>query len=533
MIELRQYQKRTIDELYSWISENPGNPCVVLPTGAGKSVIIAALCMDALKNWPGTRILKMTHQKELIEQNADKLRKLWPNAPLGIVSASVGRKEWGQPVTFGGVQTLRGKAEYLGHIDLCLIDECHLISHNDQGTYRTLINELMAINPHMRVIGLTASPYRLGHGMITDKPAIFDGLIEPVSIIELQSKGYLAKLTSKHTAKKFDLTGVHMRGGDYIESELQAAVDTDLNNIEAVQETIKRAGDRQSWLFFCTGIDHARHIKDILIEHGITAETITGELSKSERERIIDDFKTKKIRALTNVQVLTTGFDYPDIDCIVFLRPSQSPGLYLQMAGRGLRPKTNGGDCLVLDFAGLVETHGPITAIKPPKAKGNGDGVAPSKLCPECDEIVAVQCRTCPACGYEFPIEEKPDTWKLRDDDIMGQDMIKTMPCHAWEWRVHTGKNSGKEMLAVRYYAGDMTTKPIDEYFCVWHEGFAGRKAIGQMNELLKQAGIVENITGGTDELNKIKSPIEISYVMDGKFPRIVDRKFFNDDVPF
>ena len=183
---LRPYQQRAIDQLYAWFQSNPsGHPCLVLPTGAGKSHIVAALCKDAVMQWPQTRILMLTHVKELIEQNAEKMRQHWPGAPMGIYSASVGRKQLGEAITFAGIQSVRNKAQLMGRIDLVLIDECHLVSHKDEGGYRTLLNDLSAINPAIRVIGLTATPYRLGHGLITDKPALFDDLIEPVSIEEL------------------------------------------------------------------------------------------------------------------------------------------------------------------------------------------------------------------------------------------------------------------------------------------------------------------------------------------------------------
>ena len=155
---------------------------MVMPTGSGKSHVIAALCKDALQTWPETRILMLTHVKELIEQNAEKMRLHWPGAPLGIYSASVGKRQLGEPITFAGIQSVRDKAKQIGHIDLIVIDECHLVNHKDEGGYRKLIGELTAINPAVRIIGYSATPYRLGHGLITDKPALFDDLIEPVSI---------------------------------------------------------------------------------------------------------------------------------------------------------------------------------------------------------------------------------------------------------------------------------------------------------------------------------------------------------------
>ena len=339
---LRDYQQRTIDQLYAWFDAgNQGNPCLVLPTGSGKSHIVAALCKDALQSWPETRILMLTHVKELIEQNAEKMRLHWKGAPMGIYSASIGKKQLGEPITFAGIQSVRKKAKQIGHIDLVIIDECHLVNHRDEGGYREFLGQLQAINPAMRIVGLTATPYRLGHGLITDKPALFDALIEPVSIEELIYKGYLATLRSKVTRARLDTSGVHKRGGEFIESELQAAVNIPEQNLKIIREVAHLAGDRKSWLFFCTGVKHAEDIASALNGVGISAKCVTGETSKTERERILAQFKAGEIRTLTNANVLTTGFDYPDIDLIAMLRPTMSASLYVQMAGRGMRPKSH------------------------------------------------------------------------------------------------------------------------------------------------------------------------------------------------
>ena len=191
---LRDYQKRTIGLTYDYLRTHDGNPCIVLPTGAGKSHVVAQLCKDALQKWPETRMLMLTHVKELLDQNSAKLRQHWPGAPLGIYSAGLRKRELGEPITFAGIGSVRKRAKQIGHIDVIIVDECHLISHKDEGGYRTLIADLLEINPHLRVIGLTATPWRLGHGLITEQPAIFSDLIEPTSIEELIEKGHLAPL---------------------------------------------------------------------------------------------------------------------------------------------------------------------------------------------------------------------------------------------------------------------------------------------------------------------------------------------------
>jgi DNA repair protein RadD len=532
MTVLRDYQQRTIDQLYAWFEEGGiGNPCLVLPTGSGKSHIVAALCKDALQNWPETRVLMLTHVKELIEQNAEKMRQHWRGAPMGIYSASIGRKDLGEPITFAGIQSVRSRSGQLGHIDLVIIDECHLVNHKEEGGYRKLLGELKAINPSLRVVGLTATPYRLGHGLITDKPALFDALLEPVGIEELVYKGHLSTLRSKITKTKLDVSGVKKRGGEFIESELQAAVDTKDKNEKIVQEIIDLADERKAWLVFCTGVKHAHHIAEVLRQNGVSADCVTGETPKKEREKMLSDFKSGKLRALTNANVLTTGFDYPDIDLIAMLRPTMSASLYVQMAGRGMRIKSHTDHCMVLDFAGVVMSHGPITSVQTPKKGGDGSGEAPVKVCDNCGELVHISATNCPSCGHAFP-EPARKNLKLHNDDIMGIEG-KDLEVNSWKWRVHTSRASGKTMLSCTYY-GSLSDRPIIEYLPVLHEGYAGQKSMQQLFTIansasadLSQAGRVDGNDGLQyiiTQMNDSTPPSMVEYQMDGKFFRVMKR---------
>jgi DNA repair protein RadD len=535
-MNLRPYQKRAIDDLYAWFRDGGvGNPCLVLPTGAGKSHIVAALCEDALTQWPETRVLMLTHVKELIEQNAAKLRAHWPGAPMGIYSASVGRRQLGEPITFAGIQSIRKRAADVGHVDLVIIDEAHLVSHKDEGGYRDFLRDLAAINPALRVVGLTATPYRLGHGMIDQDGALFSALIEPVSIDELVHQGHLVRLRSKWTEFGLDTEGVHTRGGEYIESELQAAVNTPEQNTRTVRETIALAGSRKSWLFFCCGVDHARDVCEVLREEGIAADCVTGDTPKKERERIIDAFKRGELRALTNANVLTTGFDHPGVDLIAMMRPTLSPGLYVQMAGRGLRVAPGKADCLVLDFAGVIETHGPILDVRPPNKAKKGTGEAPVKVCDACNELVHPTCRVCPSCGHEFPQPEEKKL-ALRDVDIMGAPPsdVRELEVTEWEWRRHVGASSGKESLRVRYYGG--LTETIDEYLTIAHDGYAGDKARRLLARIAADAGLspgwalVDDLDEIAREMNATPPPAVVRYTQRGKFAEILKREWAADE---
>ncbi len=524
-IQPRPYQSKAVADTFEWLAKNEGNPCLVLPTGSGKSVIVAELCRQAVQGWPGTRILMLVHVQELVQQNAEKMRHVWPNSPLGIYAAGLRRKEI-DAITFASIQSIHRKADLVGHIDLVIADEAHTIGHKDEGTYRQFLADLKAINPALRVIGLTASPWRLGHGLITDKPAIFDALIEPVKIEELQAMGFLTQLRSKVTSAKLDTVGVHKRGGDFIESELQKHVDTDDKNSAIVDEVIARAGNRLHWIFFCAGIEHALHVRDVLRSRGITAETVTGDTPDSERADILRRFKSGAVQAVTNVMVLSTGFDYPDIDLIALMRPTESPGLFLQQTGRGFRIKSHTDHCLILDFAGVIERHGPITALKIPTRAGEGDRIPPSKTCSECGEICATAVRICPACGHAFPEPEKAPL-ALRNDDIMGREPSE-MNVLSWTWTVQKSRKTELPMIVVTYYGG-IASSSLKEYLCLWHDGFAAQKAQGRLRELAKGCNVPwEELQGddATERMERAYPPARAFFKMEGKYQRIVGQEW-------
>ena len=231
--------------------------------------------------------------------------------------------------------------------------------------------------------------------------------------------------------------------------------------------------------------------------------------------------------------MLTTGFDYPDIDLIAMLRPTMSAGLYVQMAGRGMRVKSHTDHCLVLDFAGVVAAHGPITAVQPPKRGGEGNGEAPVKVCDNCSELVHISATTCPACGHPFPEPERKKL-ELRDVDIMGLDG-SDMEITSWNWRIHTSRSSGKLMLACTYY-GALSDKPITEYLPLLHDGYAGQKAMRQLMNIATSSGahLADASRMGQEEgldyisvqMSNSTPPKTIEYKMDGKFHRILKRSW-------
>ena len=473
MIELRDYQEELLKKIDGYLSKKKGNPCAVAPTGSGKGFIIGAFIERKLQKEPDAGILMVTHSKELIIQDKEKLLSLWPDAPIGIYSASIGKKIIDKPVTMAGIQSIIRVPEIPAY-SYILVDEAHMINNEDIGSYRKLFRLVREKNPAMRVIGFTATPFRLGQGLITEGNAIFDDLLQSVTTLDLQKKGYLAWLSTKQTEKEYDTEGITIRGGEFVEKELQERV-MSFDGNAAVCDEIVRSAERfgkKHILVFCTGIEHASAIRDMLNERGLRTECITGEMDKAEREELIAGFKSGEIRALTNINVLSIGFDFADIDMLAMLRPTCSMALWQQQCGRGLRVKSDGSKCLVLDFAGNTKRLGPINMIKASmvKKKGKGrkrkdDGKPLVKTCPVCNEIYPIQMRKCPSCGYTKTPAEL--FYELSGIDVNGRDDAGYIFIGSWYWHATEEKKSGRPMLMCFYRPYFDRDEEISVLYCV------------------------------------------------------------------
>ena len=530
MINLRRYQRETLDNLYQWFRTHPhGNPLLVLPTGAGKSIVIATLIQEALTNWPKTRILMLTHVRELITQNAEKLGSIWPNAPIGVHSAGLRKRDVFDPIIFAGIQSVWKKAVHLGWFDLILVDEAHLISHKAEGMYRSFLDDCRKINPNIRVIGLTASPFRTGHGSICEgEHALFHGVAHQVSMLSLIEQGYLSKLVTKKTDTQIDVSDVKIRQGEFVPSQLQKAADRDDITQAALDECEQLGASRKKWLVFCAGVEHAEHVAEAMNARNIKTGCITGKTPSKERDNLIVQFRQGKLRALTSMGVLTTGFDVPDVDMLVLLRPTQSPGLFLQMVGRASRIAPGKEDALILDFAGNTLRHGPVDQIEAWSPRAHERGEAPSKTCPECDTIVATAVRECPECGYLFPFDETPKhEARASDAPILSTDLprpkIERHPVTRVLYREWEGRSSVPTMRVD--YAGPMM-RIASEWLCFEHHGYPRQKAMQWW--VLRAPGtmIPSTVAEAVSRSRELTEPTAITINASLKYPEIIDYEF-------
>ncbi len=457
-IELRDYQREAIDGIYDLPDDNP---CVVAPTGSGKSVLIATYLKEACSYFPSFSFLLLTHQKELIEQDVDKLLAIAPDLDIGIYSASLKKKELGHRITFASIQSIYAEKENPDlHFDVILVDECHLINNQDEGRYQEFFTHF----PQAQIIGFTATPFRMGQGRLVEDGHIFTKYVETVGILDLQKMGYLSRLTTKAVRNEIDASNVKVVAGEFAKGELDAVVNRYETNKAVAEEIAKKVKyyERFHTIVFCTSVEHARNISELLNENGISCVSIEGSMSKKEREYTLDLFTSGEVRAITNCNILTTGFDYPAIDCVALIRPTRSTGLYLQMVGRGIRisPETGKENCLLLDFGENVVTHGPIgnprVNARPHK---KGEGLSPVKVCPKCLEVMERSALFCPSCGYVFPAKErKAGTEKTRylfygdpNGDEQTENGRKVSFVKSWSF-YKTQTKAGKEMWVITYY---------------------------------------------------------------------------------
>jgi len=528
-MQLRDYQREAVDAIYRYFETEDGNPLIVMPTASGKSFVMAAFIREVLEAWPDQRILILTHVKELIQQDYSELVGHWPLAPAGVYSAGLRKRDTDAQVLFAGIQSVHSRAEELGAFDLILIDECHLVPRNSDTMYRRFLDDMLVLNEAVKIIGFTATHYRLDSGLLTQgKDRIFTDVAFEVPVKRLIDESFLAPLITKDPDTTLDISGVHTRGFDFINSELQAAVNTDETNEAAVREIIRYGQGRKSWLVFCSGIAHAEKIRDVLRKYDIVAETVTGSTNAMEREFILQGFKNGEVQAVTNCDILTTGFNHPGIDLMAILRPTQSTGLYVQMAGRGMRLAPDKADCLVLDFAGNIERHGPIDRVQPTGTSGKGSGDAPVKTCPNCKSVIFAGFKECPDCHFEFP----PPKSELQNTASTKAIISKNEPFWGKLQKVHYSRHSkpGKpDSLKVDYYEGFYTR--YSEWICLEHEGFAEKKA----RQWWRKMGGDPRVTTVHEALNTahtLKVPTSIQVRQDGKYWRVLRHRFDESDPP-
>lgn len=482
-MKLRPYQQEAIDAVYDHLRNRNDNPCVVLPTGSGKTPVISTVCRDAVTKWDG-RVLVLAHVKELLQQAADKLQVIAPDISFGIYSAGLNSRDTKEPVIIAGIQSVYERACELGCFDLILIDECHLIPESGEGRYRTFIKDAKVVNPNVRVIGFTATPYRMSSGMICGQQNILNRVCYEKGVKELIREGFLSPLHTKVPAQKIDCSNLHIRAGEFVNAEVAELFDDEDAVHYICNDIIKHARDRKAILVFANDVAQANIAQNKLQKlTGEEVGLITGETPSGERAELIARFQRKPaglfqepnpLRWLVNVNVLTTGFDAPNVDCVAIARPTASPGLYYQMVGRGFRICDGKTDCLVLDYGSNIHRHGPVDAIRVKNASGGGGGPAPVRECPQCHFILSAAVSRCARCGHVFPLPEpeaKLDSTASRDGILSGQKKTTEYEVQGVTYTANSSKKDPSiKTLKVEYQVG--LNEFVSKWVCPEHAGW-------------------------------------------------------------
>ena len=491
-MKLRPYQGDAVRAML----DCEGNGVVVLPTGSGKTLVMrefVRLC--------GKRVLLLSHVKEILAQNLECLAGL---PDVGLYSAGL-KIQLIKHVTIAGIQSVYKKAHLFKSFDVALIDECHLI--NDEGMYHDFLEEL-----GIPYIGLTATPYRLKQGYIYENSKLFDTKLYEAPVKQLTKDGYLSEIVMEGAETEMDTTGISLTGGDFNLKESSLRFDRKGMTDNIIKTLIPYKTRYKHWLLFCIDIEHAEHVAAALWEAGITAAAVH---SKMDRDVSIDLFKSGDIQALANVNILTTGFDYPEIDLIVMLRPTKSPTLHVQAIGRGLRMAPGKEHCLVKDFAGNTGRLGFIDNLAPigdAEKKGKGTGINPfSKTCPECYTISHPMVQVCPKCGHKFKFDH-------------GLSLKAHVPPKWYDveqvyFDIHN-KIGSPPILKVTYICG---LKRFNSWVCIEHPGYAGHSAKYWVAKRWKGSDPAPTtVREAVDSKRWFSQPKRIQVDANAKYPKIL-----------
>ena len=540
MFQLRSYQEETIQSFFNYYNEgNNGNIIAALPTGTGKSAVIAGFIYKVFQQWPGQRFIVLSHVEKILSQDYKAIKTVWPNAPVGLFSAALNSRDVANPIIIGSVASVVNNIAAFGYRDIVIIDEVHLVSPDEDTMYQKIIKGLTEINPSLKVIGTSATPYRLGQGLLTDGD-LFDDVVIDLTTVNCFNRfiaeGYLAPLIPKRTNVEIDTSGIKMMNGDFATKQLDDATERII--FEALKEAMLYGQDRHCWMIFCSGIKTSEHAAEILQSFGVAAAAIHSKLTKAECDKRFEAFEHGELKAICGNEKFTTGYDFPPIDFCAMLRSTMSPGKWVQMLGRLTRPYdfTNeqqyikGFDyikynALVMDFAGNTKRLGPINDVVLPRKKGDKVGDAPIKICDNCGIYNHASARFCggkpyltnEGCGAEFVFKTKITKTAGTDELLRGDSAdIQTFDVSRVIYHRHT-KIGSPPSIKVSYYCG---LQRYTEYLCPEHKGFVRTKfkSWWQQRHSSEPPATVDEALIYTSQL---RCPTKLRVRVDLKYPEI------------
>lgn len=533
MISLRPYQVTALNNIDQALREND-NVLLSAIMGAGKTVMVCRL----INKYKDKRFLILAHKQELVSQFHKSFLKFTDINPseIGIICAALNQYDISKRITIGTIQTYVNHVDNYSGCDLMVIDECHKIDINYDSQYSCIIDA----KKHKKLLGVTATPYRLGAGYIYGDAnvgdVLFDRVHHKITYNELMEQGYLSKLKGRvayHPSLSADLGMVNV-SGDYILDQLGDVMTREIHLFTGVAAIQANCEPYKHICVFCTTIEHAEKLRSIL---GDEATTTHSQLTAIERHTNLKRWMSGEKRIITSVNILTEGFDFPELDCLVFARPTLSPGLFLQAVGRVVRIHPGKDHGFLLDLTDNTSRFGTdldnVKVAIPRRVEKQMEGEN-QKLCPGCEKVIARVLRVCPHCGFEWTYDEM-----IAANHVPELADVEFKPIEP-EWYtvkdmkvgVHTAKSSGKQLGFVRLYYGDnyFSKDSATIWLCLpdYYDGYAVTKAMHWWDEI-GMGDFPESVDGISEE-NIIK-PDKVLIDLSGKYPEI--KKVELDDIPF
>ena len=516
---LRQYQQQTLDTLTYTLDRLEGvHPVVAMPTGSGKSLVIAALAASR----PG-RVLVVTHRQRLIQQNSAQLARMFAGEDFGIYSAGLGQRDSDQRVLFAGVQSVFRRMDALqeaGAFATIIQDECHLSPPPlVTSMYRRVFDEA----PHARRVGFSATPSRMGVPVYNSNATLawFTHRIVDLNIRDL-TPVYLSPLVGVLTAGDVDMSAVHIRQGEFLAHEASTLMSEAHVAKAALHELQLIAAKRQAWILFCCDIAHTHLVAKMLNDLGISCGVMTSDQSADVNTRSLQQFESGQTRALASCIMMTTGFDVPQIDCVALLRPTMSKELLIQMIGRGTRLSPSKTDCLVVDFAGNISRHAPLDELPevkksvPKIAKDQRDDEERQRIEDEVQARKLAKART-----VRHAMHASTDGLFLDSPAECRKYTVKRIT-----YALRRAKNPPHPhmIMATYYVETGSALKPITIFVCPEHQGYPRRKAEAWFKRRNLQApALCGNILGA---LYAAKRPLTIEVNERGAYPDLLSETF-------
>lgn len=461
MITLRSYQEEAVSSVLAELAVQT-DALLVMPTGSGKSEIF----FEVARRLPGQKVLVLHNKIKLVEQTSERAKKYFGADHVGVFCGSLNKYE-ARDFTVASVFSLLAlDSEDLPACDLVIVDEAHRLSPEDNSGYMRVISLLRELNPNLKIMGCTATPYR-ATGLIYGAGKIFRRVTYEKSLKDMIAMGYLVPPRLKKTQEQFDPTGLKILAGDFDQGELDKLVN-DSGKIGAqIKDAMPRLEGRKKVIWACVNIKHAKAVREALPE---ASSIVHSELSQEQRAEELAAFERGEIRHLVFVTIVSEGYDFPPIDAAVFMRPTRSAVLYVQTCGRALRISPGKQDCLILDYGKVVENCGPLDKPRIPtggRLKKKDKLPVSMKFCPMCFEYLAASAKSCHVCLHEFAKDPTKNLSKKADDslDILSGGKTKSDWIEIKEIYIqqHQAK-SGRACLSITYMPKDWRRMPVREY---------------------------------------------------------------------